>query len=102
VSQTKKGTSYTVSFAAPLNPQSAANPALYRVFQGVTKVVKKHKQTVYTKPLKIKSVVYDAGRHSVTINLAKPFKGAVQLTIAPGLEGADGGKNPVAIAKTIP
>jgi hypothetical protein len=47
-------------------------------------------------------VVYNAGPHSVTISLAKPFKGAVELTIGPGLEGADGGKNPVAIAKIIP
>ena len=30
------------------------------------------------------------GRVFVTINLAKPFKRAVQVAIEPGLEGADG------------
>ena len=90
VSQSKKGTSYTITFAAPLNSQSASNLGLYRVFEGVTKVVKKHKETLYTKALKIKSVVYNPGPASVTITLAKPYKGAVQVTIEPGLEAADG------------
>ena len=53
-------------------------------------MVKKHKETVYTKALKIKSVVYNTGPHSVTITLAKPYKGAVQVTIEPGLEAANG------------
>ena len=56
----------------------------------MTKVVKKHKETLYTKALKIKTVVYNPGTHSVTITLAKPYKGAVQVTIDPGLEAADG------------
>ena len=90
VSQSKKETSYTITFTAPLNPASASNPGLYQVLEGVTKVVKKHKETLYTKALKIKSVVYNPGANTVTITLAKPYKGAVQVTIEPGLEAADG------------
>jgi hypothetical protein len=56
----------------------------------VTKVVKKHEQTVYTKSLKIQSVTSSASASSVTITLARPFKGAVQVTIAAGLQAADG------------
>ena len=44
VSQARKETSYTLTFAAPLDPASAGNPGLYRVKQGVTKLVKKHKE----------------------------------------------------------
>ena len=56
-------------------------------------MVKKHKETLYTKALKIKSVAYNPGNNSVTITLAKPYKGTVQVTIAPGLETADGASN---------
>ena len=102
VKQSKKQTSYTISFAAPLNAQSAANPALFRVFQGVTKLVKRHKQTVFTRPLKIKSVVPGAGAQSVTLSLAKPFKGKVQVTIEPGLAGANGTSTGAAINELVP
>ena len=71
MSQFKKGTAYTITFAAPLNAQSANDLGLYRLFQGV----KKHRQTVFTKALKIKSVVYNPGSHSETITLAKPSQG---------------------------
>ena len=90
VSQSRNGTSYTMSFTTPLNSASANSLGLYRVFAAVTKVVKKHKETLYTKALKIKSVVYNPGANTVAITLAKPFKGAVQVTIEPGLEAADG------------
>jgi hypothetical protein len=90
VSHSKTGTAYTIRFATPLNATSATNTSLYQVLEGVTKVVKKHKQTLYTKALKIKSVVYTPGPNTVTIMLAKPSKGTVKVVIAPGLDGADG------------
>jgi hypothetical protein len=93
VRQSKKSTAYTITFAAPLNATSANNASLYRVFEGLTKIVKKQKHTVYTKSLKVTTAVYDPGTNSVTINLARPFKGAVQVTIEPGLEAASGGSN---------
>ena len=101
VRQSRKATSYTINFAAPLNPQAATNLGLYQVFEGVTKVVKKHKHTVYTKALKIKSAVYTAAP-SVTITLAKPLKGKVQVTIAPGLEAANGASTGTAITELVP
>jgi hypothetical protein len=98
VSRFKKGTSYTVTFAEPLNAQSANNLGLYRLFQGV----KKLRQTVFTKALKIKSVVYNAGAHSETITVAKPVKGAVEVVIEPGLQAANGAVNSGAITEIAP
>ena len=43
-------------------------------------VKKKHK-TVYTEAVKIKSVVYSTAADSVTINPAKPHKGAAEVAI---------------------
>ena len=100
--QSKKSTSYTVTFAGPLNAASASNLGLYRVLVGVKKVVKKHKQTVYTKVLKIKTVVYNAGTNSVTITLAKPYKGSVEVAIAPGLEAANGAATTTTIVTIVP
>jgi hypothetical protein len=102
VGHSKKRTTYTISFATPLNASSANNASLYRVLQGVTKVVKKHKQTVFTKSLKIQSVAYNPGNSSVTITLAKPFKEAAQVTIEPGLEAADGASSTTTITKLVP
>ena len=62
------------------------NPNLYRVFAGV----KKRGKTVYSKALKIRNVSYNNTMHSVTINLAKSFKGAVQVTVEAGLTAASG------------
>jgi hypothetical protein len=90
VSQSKKGTSYNVAFDQPLSADSVSNAGLYRVFEGVTKVVKRHKETVYTKVLKIKSVAYNPASNRVTIMLSKRYKGTGEVTIAPGLVGADG------------
>ena len=102
VSKSRKAVSYIITFSAPLSPASASNVGLYRFLQGVTKVVKKHKQTVYTKALKIKSIVYNAGPDTVTISMAKPSKGAVQVTIEPGLVGADGASSTVPMVKVVP
>ncbi len=98
IGQSKKGTAFTFTFTAPLNQTSANNAALYKVLQGVTKVVKKHKQTLFTKALKIKSVVYSPSLQSVTITLAKSYKGPAQVTIEAGLETADGTTTTTSIA----
>ena len=95
-------TSYTVDFNEPLDATSASNVGLYRVFEGVKKVVKKHKETVYTKALKIKTVVYNPGTDSVTLTLTKPYKGNVEVTIAAGLEAADGAATTTAIVSIVP
>jgi streptogramin lyase len=102
VSQSRKSTTYAITFGAPLISVSANNPGLYQVLEGVTRKVKKHKVTVYTKPLKIKSVLYDPGPDTVRIALAKPFKGAVQVTIEAGLEAADGATTSSSIVLVVP
>jgi hypothetical protein len=87
VVKSKKGvTGFTVGFTQPLNPGSATNLGLYRILEGV----KKKRKTVYTKPLKIRSVRYDSAENSATINLAKPHKGAVEVTVDGAIEALDG------------
>jgi len=58
--------------------------------------VKKHHKTVYTKAVKFKSVSYNSSAESVTINLTKPFKGAVEVVVEAGIVAVDGksSKNP--------
>jgi hypothetical protein len=37
----------------------------------------------------------------VTLNLAKPFKGAVQVTVEPGLKGSDGASSASAVTEVV-
>jgi hypothetical protein len=86
-SHSKKGLSaIAITFSDSLDAGSARNPGLYRLFAGV----KKRGKTAYTKALGIGSVAYSDSTHTVTINLAKPFKGSVQVTVEPGLTAAGG------------
>ena len=75
-----------MEFNEPLNSASASTRGFYQVFAAVKK---KHK-TVYTQAVKIKSVVYNAATDSVTINLAKPHKGAAEVAIDGVIEALDG------------
>jgi hypothetical protein len=85
--KSRKGvTAVSVAFNQPLDPASADNPGLYRVLRGV----KKRKKTVYTKALKIRSISYVSSSDSVTIDLAKPLKGAVEMTVDGAIEALDG------------
>jgi streptogramin lyase len=102
LSHSRKSTTYAITFGAPLNAASAINPGLYQVLGSVTRTAKRRKVTVYTKPLKIKSVVYDPGRDTVRIALAKRFKGSVQVTIEAGLEAADGATTSSSIVLVVP
>jgi hypothetical protein len=87
VGHSRKGlTSIAVAIDEALNPDSAGNPGLYLVLGAA----KKHKETVHSKAVGIRSVSYDSKAHSVTINLAKPFKGAVQVTVHSGVVARNG------------
>src|SRR5208337_2700027 len=67
----KKGlTSFTVRYNEPLSSSSASSSRLYHVFAAVTKIVKKHKETLFTKALAIRSVSLNSTSSTVTINLA--------------------------------
>ena len=85
--QSKQGVkSISVAFNESLNSASASTRGFYHVFAAVKK---KHK-TVYTQAVKIKSVVYNTAADSVTINLAKPHKGAAEVAIHGVIEALDG------------
>jgi hypothetical protein len=92
----KKGiASFTVSYNEPLSPGSAASAALYHVLAAVTKVVKRHKQTLYTKPLAIAGVSPSGGGTAVTVTLAKPYKGKVQVGVQGTITGANGASDSI-------
>jgi hypothetical protein len=83
--QSRKGlTAFSVSFNEAIVPASAQSLALYRVLGAV----KSHRKTVYTKAVPIKSV--SPGGSTVTINLRKPYKGIVQVTVGSGIMPANG------------
>jgi len=64
VGQSKKGlTSITIGFNEALNPSSATNTDLYKLFGSV----KKHGKTAYTKGFPIESISYASGGKTVKI-----------------------------------
>ncbi len=86
ISRTKKGlTSITVGFNEALVRSSLVNLSLYSVHGAVTK----HHKTVYTKGVAIKGISFDGNSH-VTINLTRPYKGTVKVTVHGGLLAVNG------------
>ncbi len=63
-----------------------------RALFNVLGAVKKHHTTVYTKAMRIKGLSFD-DQTRVTIDLAKPYKRAVKLTVLAGIPAADGASN---------
>ena len=82
----KKLKAVTIGFDVPLNAASAMNTAFYEVLAPV----KKHKKTVYSKVVRIGEASLGANGQSVTITLAKPIQGKVQLTVRTGIMGISG------------
>ena len=98
----KKGlTSFTVSYNEPLSSSSASNSGLYQVFAAVTKIVKKHEETRFTKALAIRSVSPNSTSSTVTINLAKPFKGRVQVMVQGNITAGNGASNSVRFTQDL-
>jgi hypothetical protein len=60
-----------------------------RALFNVLGAVKKHHKTDYTKAVRIKGLSFD-DQTRVTSNLAKPYKGAVKVTVLAGIPAADG------------
>jgi hypothetical protein len=100
VSSRKGLSSVTVSYNEAVTA-SASNAAVYQVFEGVTKVVKKQKETVFTKALAIRAVSSNSGGNMVTINLAKPFKGTVQVTVEGTITAANNASNNISTSKIV-
>jgi hypothetical protein len=48
------------------------------------------KKTVYTKAIKLRQVGYNSPSDTVTVELAKPHKGAVEVTVDGAIEALDG------------
>ena len=63
--------------------------------------MKKKGKTVYSKKVGIKTVSVGANGQSVTINLAKPYKGVVQVTVLSGLMAANGTSSPGNVAQIV-
>jgi hypothetical protein len=83
----RKGlTSITLAFDEALAPTSATNSALYSVLSGA----KKRGKTIYVKSVPIRGVTYNGNAHTVTILLAHPFKGSVQVKARGGIMAANG------------
>jgi hypothetical protein len=83
----KKGlTSFIIDFNEALDPGSADDINLYSILGGV----RKRKKTVYSKPVTIRNVSYDSADHTVAINLMKPYKGTVRVTVHSGILAANG------------
>jgi len=100
VVQSKKGlTSITIAFDETLNPGSAENMGFYSDVLGA---VKKHRKTVYTKGVPIRGVTYDGIAQTVTITLAKPYKGAVQVMVLAGIVGTNGTSSSGAFSTVVP
>jgi hypothetical protein len=95
VSSRKGLTAFTVDYNEPLNSGSAHNTALYRVLGAVTKIVKRHKETLFTKALAVLGVTPNSSGNTVTINLAKPYKGEVQVTVQGTVTASNGASSSV-------
>jgi hypothetical protein len=78
--------SISVAFDEALDPGSAGNPNLYTVHGGV----KKRGKTIYSKNVAIRNISYDGNAHTVTLNLIRPQKGPLQVTVHGGIVGANG------------
>jgi hypothetical protein len=76
---------------------AASNTSLFQVLGGV----KKHGKNAFTKAVTIKLAAYNPATHTVTLNLAKPFKGPVQVTVEPGLKGSDGASSSSATTNVV-
>jgi hypothetical protein len=87
----------TFSFNVALDPDSARTAALY----GANASVKKKQGVLAGKPLRIKAVTFNAGANTVTLTLARPFKGPVQVAIHPGLKAADGEPTTLEIVRIV-
>jgi hypothetical protein len=85
-SSSKGLTAIAVHFDEALDAVATSNSALFRVLGGV----KKHGKNVFTKGVRIKGTTYNPTSHTVTLNLAKPYKGPVQLTVNRGIASSDG------------
>ena len=96
--QSRKGlTAFIVVFNEPLDSGSASNPGLYHVFTPV----KKRGITFFTRAVAIKSIHPRSGGATVTIKLARPVKGKVEVTIQGAIMAANGASNSINFSNIV-
>ncbi len=95
VSSKKGRTSFTVGYNETLSASSASSAGLYQVFAAVSKIVKRHKVTLFTKGLPIRSVSPNSTSSAVTIKLAKPVKGRVEVMVEGSITAGNGASSNV-------
>jgi streptogramin lyase len=87
VAHSRAGTTEIVlSFNEALDPRTTGRLGSYHLAAGV----KTRHTLVFSKGLKIARVFYDGSTHQVTLKLAVPQKGPVQVTVRAGIVAADG------------
>jgi hypothetical protein len=63
--------------------------------------VKRHKKTVFIKPLKIRSVSVAPDASTVTVDLARPYKGKVEVVAKGIVEAADGAWSAISLSVIV-
>ena len=86
VSSRRGLTTIVIAFDQALDPSSASDPGRYAALGAVTR----RRRTTYARPVRLGVVSYTAGARMVTVRLARPYRGAVQVTVRAGLLGAAG------------
>jgi hypothetical protein len=81
----KEITAIILGVNEPLNSASASNRGFYSVDSGIKK-----RHTLVFKPARIGTVLYDSATDTVTLKLAKPSKGPLQVTVHAGVRASDG------------
>jgi hypothetical protein len=100
--QSRKGlTALAIIFNESLTGGSATNANLYHVFEGVKKVVKKHKETVFIKRLPIRDISLNTSGDMVTIKLARAFKGSAEVVVQGTVTATNGASGSVNAVKTL-
>jgi virginiamycin B lyase len=82
----KEITAIILGVNEPLNSASASNRGFYSLDSGV----KKQHTLVFSKPARIRTVLYDSTTVTVTLKLAKPSKGPIQVMVHSGVMATNG------------
>jgi hypothetical protein len=91
VTSRKGATSFLVRFNEALSSVSASDLALYHVFSAV----KKRGKTAFARVEAIRSVQLNGDATAVTINLARPVKGRVEVMVKGAITAANGASNSI-------
>jgi hypothetical protein len=76
-----------LGFSEDMIPRSATNRRFFSIAAGVQE---KRRGLVFSKRVKISGLSYDGAAHQVTIRMAKPVTGIVQVTVQGGIRATNG------------